>query len=179
MNYYVYRYIRLDTNLPFYVGKGRNKRAKKMANHNQHCKRIANKHGYLIEYILENLTEEDAFNKEIEFIKLYKDLGYCEANYATGGQGPSGIKQSKEHKEKLSIANKGDKNALGYKFTKEQKLNASKNHHLNNGGKPPMLGKLHSKETKEKMRSVGLGKKATNEAKENMRIAALKRWRNK
>src|ERR1700734_3825449 len=71
IDYYVYRYIRLDTNMPFYVGKGKGKRAKNVRNHNKLCKNIAKKHDLNIEFIMENLTEDQAFVKEKEFIKIH------------------------------------------------------------------------------------------------------------
>jgi hypothetical protein len=103
-NFYVYRYIRLDTNTPFYVGKGKNYRAANINNHNKYCKRIAKSYGYKIEYILNKISENLAFAKEIEFIALYKSYGYCEANFTDGGEGPSGYKHTEEVKKKISIA---------------------------------------------------------------------------
>lgn len=35
MKFYVYRHIRLDSNIPFYVGKGYNRRAKKLSGRNR------------------------------------------------------------------------------------------------------------------------------------------------
>ena len=35
-NYYVYEWIRLDTNEPFYVGKGKNKRCYKLTRGDNH-----------------------------------------------------------------------------------------------------------------------------------------------
>jgi hypothetical protein len=105
-SFYVYRHIRLDTNTPFYVGKGRSYRASFKNKRSQYWQNIANKYGYKIEYIVENLSENEAFAKEIEFISLYKSLGYCEANFTDGGEGPSGFKHSKETKKKMSKAQK-------------------------------------------------------------------------
>jgi len=89
-NFYIYRHIRLDKNTPFYVGKGKNNRAFKKYSRNNRWHNIVNSVGYKVEIIEDNLTEEGAFEKEIEFIKYYKDLGYCEANFSEGGGGVSG-----------------------------------------------------------------------------------------
>lgn len=106
--YYVYRWIRLDTNTPFYVGKGKGKRFEQTKNQrNQYFKNILKSTECEAEIVIDNLTEDQAFQKEIEFIKLYKDLGYCEANFTIGGDGCSGAKQSDETKLKKSIALKG------------------------------------------------------------------------
>jgi len=105
-NFYVYRYIRLDNNTPFYVGKGKGYRASRIESHNKYCKNIAKKFGYIVEYIIENISENLAFAKEAEFISLYKSLGYCEANFSSGGEGASGIVVSEETRKKLSKSGK-------------------------------------------------------------------------
>ena len=69
-NYGVYRHIRLDTNVPFYIGKGLNKRAFSKRDRNQYWHNIVNKYGYEVEIMLEGLTNENAIIKEKEFIKL-------------------------------------------------------------------------------------------------------------
>lgn len=161
MNYYVYRYIRLDTKLPFYVGKGKLNRARNMCDHNDYCKNIANKHGFKIEYIMENLTEEASLSKEIEFIKLYKDLGYCEANFTNGGKGNSGYKHTEEAKKRIGLASKGNKHCLGYKHSIEQSMSKSvrqrgvkmpKGHGL--GIKNSFYGKKHSNISIERIRNT-------------------------
>jgi hypothetical protein len=171
-DFYTYRYIRLDTNTPFYVGKGKGRRASNISSHNNICKNIAKKHGYIIEYIIENTTEKIAFAKEIEFISMYKNLGYCEANLTGGGEGISGFNHSlktkkkisrshsgktltKEHKEKLSIAH------VGKTLTKEHKEKLSKANQISQN-KPLHKKKLSktlknrwkNKEFKEKMSKI-------------------------
>jgi group I intron endonuclease len=98
----VYRHIRLDKNTPFYVGKGTLKRARNLYARNFIHKRIRKKYGCQVEIIENYLTEEEAFNKEIEFIKLYKSLGYCEANMTLGGEGLSGFTKSKDSRLKTA-----------------------------------------------------------------------------
>lgn len=58
--------------------------------------------------LYENLTKEEANEKEIECIKLYNSIknGY---NISIGGNGKNGVPCSKETKNKISIANKGKK----------------------------------------------------------------------
>jgi len=108
-NYGVYRHIRLDTNVPFYIGKGLNKRAFSKRDRNQYWHNIVNKYGYEVEIMLEGLTNENAIIKEKEFIKLYKVLGYCEANLTNGGEGLSGLKHTVAARKKMSDANKNRK----------------------------------------------------------------------
>lgn len=68
----VYRHIRLDTNEVFYIGIGKSEtRAYKKDGRNRIWNHIVNKTKYRVEIILEDLTVEEAENKEREFIKLY------------------------------------------------------------------------------------------------------------
>jgi hypothetical protein len=89
-DFYVYRHIRLDDQTPFYVGKGRRHRAKSKRNRNNYWKSIVEKVGYEVELIQTDLTEQQALKKELEFIRLYRCLGYCQANLTIGGGGKAG-----------------------------------------------------------------------------------------
>ena len=109
MSYCVYRHIRLDKNTPFYVGKGTKKRANWRHQRNVYWHNIVEKHGYIVEIIKECLTEERAFEKEKEFIALYKKYGWCEANFTDGGEGASGRVLSEESKLKMSKSHLGKK----------------------------------------------------------------------
>ena len=68
--YYVYQYLRED-NTPYYIGKGKNRRAWSK----NHC--IAVPDSSRIQIIKNNLTEDEAFQLEINLISQYgrKDLG--------------------------------------------------------------------------------------------------------
>ena len=83
---------------------------------------------------MDNLTEEQAFAKEIEFIKLYKSLGYCETNLTDGGDGPSGYKYTDEDRKRCSEAHKGQipKNK-GVPFTDEQIQKVKESHWTKRG----------------------------------------------
>jgi hypothetical protein len=96
-NFYVYRWIRLDTNTPFYIGKGKGNRYLQYKSRNARFKRIYTSTSTEVEIMIDNLTEEQAFSKEIEFIKLYKSLGYCEANLTEGGTGGDTSKYKEKH----------------------------------------------------------------------------------
>ena len=102
--FYAYRHIRLDTNIPFYIGKGIGNRAYSKSNRNPYWHRIVNKYGYEVEIMVDGLTEDESLTKERELIKLYKSLGYCDANLTDGGDGISGLKHTEESKIKMSIA---------------------------------------------------------------------------
>jgi hypothetical protein len=93
---YVYIYTRLDKNEVFYVGIGSDKnkyRAKNKKARNLHWKKIVSKTDYKIDIILDNVTWEEACQKEIELINLYgrhdKKKGNL-VNFTDGGEGRLG-----------------------------------------------------------------------------------------
>ncbi len=67
-DYYVYIYWRLDTNEPFYIGKGKGDRWKKLNTRNKHFKRVINKYPIAVEIIKDNLTNEQACGIEVYLI---------------------------------------------------------------------------------------------------------------
>lgn len=105
-NFYVYIYYRLDTNEPFYVGKGKGGRWNTLSNRSTHFKNIANKYPIVCEIIKDNLTEDEAHGIECWLInELVFEYGYSidipknrsknENNYhlcnqTWGGEGTSG-----------------------------------------------------------------------------------------
>lgn len=100
---YLYRHIRLDKNIPFYVGIGGDdsyKRANNYLDRNPIWKNITNKTEYKIDIILDDLTWEEACKKEKEFIALYgrKDLGKGTlVNLTDGGDGVVGRNPQTQH----------------------------------------------------------------------------------
>jgi hypothetical protein len=99
----VYRHIRLDKNEPFYIGIGNSKhRAGKKDGRNSIWHNIVAKTLYRVDIIMDNLTWDEACEKEKEFIQLYgriKDGGIL-ANITFGGQGVVGFQPSEKTKEK-------------------------------------------------------------------------------
>lgn len=68
-DFYVYIYYRLDTNEPFYVGKGYNDRCYELSHsRNDHFKNIINKYPIAVEIVADNLTEDQAFGIECYLI---------------------------------------------------------------------------------------------------------------
>ena len=105
---YLYRHIRLDNNEPFYIGIGSDKkylRAYNKKGRSFSWKDVAYKFPYEVEIMLDDLTWEEACQKEIEFIALYgrKDLKKGTlVNLTDGGEGQFGRKDSIETKIKKS-----------------------------------------------------------------------------
>lgn len=104
-NYYVYEWIRLDTNEPFYVGKGKNKRCYKLTRgDNHHFNNIVKNIPVAVNILEDNLDEESAFGLEIYYIWKYRDIiGYDLVNITDGGEGCTvlGEKHSLESKKKI------------------------------------------------------------------------------
>lgn len=178
---YVYRHIRLDKNEPFYIGVGHlhsddhYKRKGRTYGRNDIWKKIANKTKYSIEIILDDLTYEDALQKEIEFIKLYGRINTetgTLANLTEGGEGNMNCIASKETREKLSKVWKGRKQTPEHIKNKSAALigkkrpdcvidkmrktltgrKLSEDHKVSisislQGDKNPFYGKHHSEET--------------------------------
>lgn len=129
---YLYRHIRLDKNEPFYIGIGITKnysRAYSKKSRNKLWKIIANKSGYEVEVIFDDLSWEEACEKEKEFINLYGRIDNKTgilSNMTNGGDGTIGIniwnkgkKLSQTHIDNLSKSHKGNK------LTKESILKAT------------------------------------------------------
>jgi hypothetical protein len=117
---YVYRHIRLDKNEPFYIGIGITEnysRAYSKKSRNKLWKTIANKSAYEVEIVFDDLSWEEACNKEKEFIELYGRIDNKSgilSNMTNGGDGTIGIKVwnkgkklSQSHIDSLSKAQTG------------------------------------------------------------------------
>ena len=102
---YLYRHIRLDKQEVFYVGIGSDEkyeRAYSKDSRTQYWRSIS-KLGYEVEIVLDDLTWEEACEKEIEFIRLYGRDDLKEGslvNMTNGGDGFKGPK-TLEHRQKL------------------------------------------------------------------------------
>ena len=90
-NWVVYRHIRNDKNMPFYIGIGKDtSRPYNKRSRSKFWKSIISKTEYTVEILFEDLTKEQAIEKEVEFIELYgrvdlKTGTLC--NMTCGGEG--------------------------------------------------------------------------------------------
>ncbi len=138
--YYVYAYNRSD-GTPYYIGKGKDDRAYEYHRHISVPKNKAQ-----IVFLEKNLSEEEAFVKEIELIAFHgrKNNGTgILRNLTDGGEGSSGRIPTDETRRKMSEAKTG-KNHPNYGRT---------------GEKNPFFGKKHSTEARQKMSEAKTGEK--------------------
>jgi len=106
----LYRHIRKDTEMPFYIGIGvSTKRAYSKTHRNDHWKAIVGKTDYEVEVLFDDIDYEYAKVKEKEFIALYKrkEDGGLLCNLTLGGDGVLGIIHTEEARKKMGAPNKG------------------------------------------------------------------------
>ena len=118
-NFYIYAHLTLDEDITFYIGKGKNSRCKGHLNRSDWWNNVVNKHDYYIKILEINLSEEEAFLKEKEYISEYgrrqfKNGGTL-VNLTDGGEGASGRIYTEEEKQKISdrFKNNPELNLIG------------------------------------------------------------------
>jgi hypothetical protein len=145
--FYTYAYLREDRT-PYYIGKGQGKRI------NSKRKNIKTpKDKSRIIFLKQNLTEDEAFKHEIYMIAMFgrKDLGTgILHNKTDGGEGSSGAIRSQKFKDNLRKLNKNK--ILSKEHIEKLRI-------ANTGEKNPNYGKKASQETKEKMSQSQKGEK--------------------
>ena len=144
---FVYRHIRLDKNEPFYIGISKDAyRPFNKKGRNKYWLRIANKTEYKIDILFDDLSYDEAKNKEIEFIALYgrKDLkNGTLVNMTDGGEGCLNTIRSEKTRQLISQNNKGRK---GIPHTEQSKIKIS-------------IAKTGVKQTKEAIENRRIGRK--------------------
>ena len=129
---------------------------------NKHFANAIQKYGwdnFKHEILFENLTKEEACQKEIELIAFYKsnqpEFGY---NHTIGGDGVKGIEAWNKGKVGVQTAwNKGMKMPEDFcKKVSESKMGKTRK------------GKPHSEKTKKKISEKGKGRKLSKEARKNI-----------
>jgi hypothetical protein len=171
-NYYTYAYLRED-GTPYYIGKGRGKRIYSKIN-----RKVGVPTKTKILFLKQNLTEEEAFLHEEYMIAVLgrKDLGTgILRNLTDGGEGASGAVRTEKFKENLRRIN------TGKKLSKEH---IEKIRIANIGEKNPNFGKKASGLTKKRMSLAQRGKKHHNSCwwliefsnGKNIKICGLHTW---
>src|ERR1035437_2666382 len=137
--FYTYLHCKPD-GIPFYCGKGFGDRAFKFnSGRNKHHNNIVEKYGKVNigVFVFPCESETQAFADEIQHIAQLRREGYELCNYSDGGEGPTGAIRSIETRKKLSESHQGQ---ISH-----------------------MLGKSHTKETKDKISKRLIGKKLSKE----------------
>lgn len=163
-NIVVYRHVRLDTNEVFYIGIGNDKRPYDKRGRNKLWKNIVNKTDYRVDILFDDLSYEEACEKEKEFIQVYgrRDLGLGTlVNMTDGGDGVHNL--SDETKKKLSEIRKGllcgERNGrYGMPVSEETRKKIS----------DALTGKPLSEETKKKLSEVLNGRVFSDETKKKL-----------
>jgi len=154
--FYVYAYLREDKT-PYYIGKGKGRRA--YLNGRSIPKP---KDSSLIQIIQDNLNENEAFNLECKLIAQYgrKDLGTgILRNMTDGGEGVSGRIDTQETIQKRISKN------IGKKRTLEQKLRMSQ---AQKGKKPTNYTDEQKLEIAKKISNTHKGKQKSESHKQKL-----------
>lgn len=151
MKTFIYKLIDPNTNKIRYVGKSTNLKRRYRQHTNKKIQQKAKTHlsNWLLTLlnnsqkpILEEIENcEDSWKeREIFWIKYYRELGYKMCNKTDGGDGCSGYKWTEEKKKYRSKAFKGKNTWMkGRKFTEEHCKNMSK---AKTGSKHPAAKKI-------------------------------------
>lgn len=119
---FIYIDYRLDTNEPFYVGKGTKFRIKRMKR-NERWNRIYKKHGARREVVLGSRDPDFICEEEIRLIRELKTREYHGgANFTDGGEGTLGWQPSIETRQHMREAK------LGRRFLPNHRENMSLAH---------------------------------------------------
>ena len=162
---YVYRHIRLDENIPFYIGIGTDSkytRANSNKSRSKYWKNIVSKTDYEVEILFDDIDLDFAREKEREFISIH---GRSDINKGTlcnltdGGEGCLGLVHTEEARLKMSIPNKGKT------ISEEHRKIISLFH----------TGKVTSEETKRKMSEAASGEKNHRYGKKASESTILKK----
>jgi hypothetical protein len=175
---YVYRHIRLDKNVPFYIGIGSDNLYKRayIKSRSKHWKSITKKTKYEVEIVLDNLSWEEACEKEKEFIKLYGRTDKNEGtlvNKTDGGEGSLGAIRNlsqeveEERRKKIAQANVG---RIRTDLTRYNKSRSGTNH--------PYYGKSSPKKGKKDKKASERANKKTECPHCNKigQVVVMKRW---
>jgi hypothetical protein len=160
-NCILYRHIRLDKNEVFYIGIGKQKNRpyESGSKRSLFWHRVTSKTNYEVEILFDNLSWDQAKEKEKEFIKIYgrRDLNSGTlVNMTDGGDGNINPSLSRRLKMADESRNRVWTDESRSKLSKSK---SGKNHHMYGirGDKNPLYGRKHSEETKNKISKARLG----------------------
>lgn len=150
--YYVYAHL-LD-NIPFYIGYGKERRAKNLWARKRRWKEYVGDriNDVQIKYLETNLSEDRAKELEINYQRQYREFGYPIVGFI-------GSIQDNESIRRMSEKLKGQKRTK----TQKEHYRIAVRRRIENGFKPPSWeGRHHTQESREKMSKAKKGKPAPN-----------------
>lgn len=174
----LYRHTRLDKNEPFYIGIGKKiNRAYTKTKRNKHWNHIVNMTEYEVEILFDDLTWEEACEKEKEFIKIYgrRDLGTGTlVNMTDGGEGVLGTSFFLGRNHKSETKEKMRQKRLGINISDKTKGKISQS----KKGKKTNYPKNRNDSRSVSIVWEGIIYESQSEAsrKLNIPISTLKRW---
>jgi hypothetical protein len=157
--YYIYAYIR-PNGTPYYIGKGKNRRA-----YERHETIKVPKDNKRIIIMESGLSEIGALALERRYIRWYgrKDLGTgILRNMTDGGDGVTNL--SGDIREKITNIHRGNKYRLGQTFSEESRKKIGRAHR----------GKFISQKTRDKISKTLSGRVLSKETKKKISIAMKK-----
>jgi hypothetical protein len=169
--YYVYAYLREDGS-PYYIGKGKERRA--WEQHRVNGRGVHTPKNYKrIVLLHENLSEQEAFNLETELISKYgrQDLGTgILKNMTNGGEGSSGTSPESNWKKGSSKRGKITSVETRQKISNANKRRSYPNCHTEEVRQKLSETTKKSWETRSKIMSEEQKKKISDAAKERWRL---------
>jgi len=132
----VYRHIRLDINVPFYIGMGHSvKRAYSLSKRNKKWHDIVKSTAYRVDIIVDDLDIDEAIEKEKEFISIYGRIDKGDGtlcNLTNGGIGTTGRILPDDEKKIRSISAKNMSDDTKRKMSESGKAKKITKDHMNN-----------------------------------------------
>lgn len=167
--FYVYEHLRPDTGAPFYVGKGKDRRAVTKQGRNRYWKNVVSKAGgFAVSRVADGLPEDLAHLIEMERIDQLRRLGFALTNMTDGGEGMSGFTIPRASVERRAAMSRGVPRPDVSEFMGGRPKSAEHRRRLSESAK----GRRLSDETKQKLSAASRGRvssmkgrKHTEEAK--------------
>lgn len=182
-DFYIYLHLTADEGIPFYVGKGRLRRAYTKHGRSDFWKNIVQKHGFHVEIISTGLNEQDAFLHEKRLISFYGKRRSGDGpliNLTDGGDGVSGCNEGNQnwrHRvETDETRRKKSESHKGIKRPDHSRLMKARPRNPGLCGRPAGFNQLE--QTKQKLRLANLGRKDTEEVKARKSQGQYRRWAN-
>lgn len=176
-NFYVYEHWRPDKDQPFYVGKGRGRRAWSSKPRNPHYKAVVDKLSTIglcveVRMVVGEMTSEQAYAAEIERILFWKIAGVRLTNMTGGGEGASEF--SPEMRALIAEKQRGKKRSAE---TRKKIADGARKISAEGRAKrsASLTGIVRSSETREKISASKIN--PSLETRQRNKIAAQQNWR--